>query len=69
MDCIHHWVIELHQDAALRWTLNNIPRSQRKFNSVCKKCNGTRTFKPSTYEINEGNITGLRGIKGVSAFK
>ena len=68
MNCIHHWVIELHQDAAARWILNDIPRSKRSFNSVCKKCNEEKTFKPSTYEINEGNISGLRGIKGVSYF-
>ena len=66
--CIHHWVIENHQEASRRWTDNKLRKSQRKFNSICKKCGVEKTFKPSTYETHEGNPEGLRGIKGVGIY-
>ena len=64
----HHWVIEPHDVARRRWIENDIPNKKRKFDSVCKYCNSTKSFPISTYETMQGNAEGLRGIKGVGTF-
>ncbi len=64
----HHWVIEAHDVARRRWIENNLPSKQRKFNSICKKCNASKSFPISTYETMQSNPEGLRGIKGVGSF-